>query len=76
MAKQTHPCKAPGCSAEVDYQYLMCRVHWAQVPPAVQRAVNEYWQLWRKTKSREAETQWRHASDLAIRSVAGAIEER
>ncbi|MGN6385726.1 MAG: hypothetical protein ACTHMT_05745 [Verrucomicrobiota bacterium] len=38
-----HTCKAPGCSKVISSRFLMCPVHWAQVPLRLQRAVNRAW---------------------------------
>jgi hypothetical protein len=34
-----HKCPVPGCERNVSTQYLMCRIHWFQVPPDLKRRV-------------------------------------
>lgn len=34
-----HACRAAGCATRVPPRMLMCRPHWAMVPPALKRAV-------------------------------------
>jgi hypothetical protein len=34
-----HTCHAEACEVKVHPRFLMCRRHWAMVPPSIQRAV-------------------------------------
>jgi hypothetical protein len=71
-----HPCRAVGCEEQVDEKYLMCRAHWAQVPPPIQAAVLEHWRDWRANPENLGLRRcWLYAARLAIRSLAGEVPE-
>lgn len=42
-ANSTHECPGPQCKAQISASQLMCRPHWAQVPPPLQREVYAAW---------------------------------
>jgi hypothetical protein len=37
-------CKATACSRQVPGNMLMCRPHWAKVPPGIKREVYRAWE--------------------------------
>lgn len=42
-SRPKHPCHANGCSTEIPPRMLMCRNHWAMVPPAIRRLVWQHY---------------------------------
>lgn len=65
----SHHCHAKSCTVTVRPEMLMCRRHWAMVPPLLQRAV---WRSYRpgQCNDKSPSKAWHTAADAAIERVA------
>ncbi len=67
------PCAV--CETPIAAGLLMCRDHWRQVPPALQREVNEAWRAVSNRRaasveeSRERAARYRLATEEAVKAV-------
>jgi len=63
-----HECRATGCDRRISLKLLMCKVHWAKVPPLLQREVYRTWARGDGVGSPE----YAAAVQLAVAAVAEA----
>lgn len=66
-------CHLPTCNVPVPKAMLMCRVHWAKVPPAMQSAV---WATFRKRQALKAfrKREPREVLDAYLEAARAAID--
>jgi hypothetical protein len=66
---EPHRCHAIGCATVIESFKLMCREHWAKVPPALQTAV---WASYRpgQEHDKRPSSEYLEAARLAIAAVA------
>lgn len=66
-----HVCHAPGCRTGIPPRYLMCRRHWAMVPPGVQAMVWDTYRPGQEVDKRPSRP-WKRAAWLAKAAVCEA----
>ncbi len=66
-----HTCHAKGCRTHVRPALLMCRRHWAMVPPALRTAI---WATYRPGQERDKQPSREYLA--AARDAINAVAER
>lgn len=59
-----HKCPADGCTTEVPFDILACKVHWFQLPEPLRRSISRHW------RNSELDD-WAHARAQAVRILSG-----
>lgn len=65
-----HTCHARGCATPVPPEMLMCKPHWAKVPPPIQRSVWRAYAPGQCNLDPPPSADWHLAADAAIAAVA------
>jgi len=74
-ADSDHRCHAEGCTVPTPPRMLMCSVHWAIVPKAMQGAVWDHYRPGQEVDKRPSQ-EWHEAADAAIAFVAAKEGQR
>lgn len=72
-----HNCAIAGCSQQIKTKFMMCREHWAMVPPSLRREILYRWARLKSkfnTTHEDRSTPYRVARAEAIRIVAQTLE--
>ncbi|MDT7040841.1 hypothetical protein [Candidatus Nitronereus thalassa] len=70
LEADVHVCHAKGCGTPIPSRLLMCRPHWALVPPPLKRRVLEAFTPGQERGQVRPSQEWTQAAMAAIKAVA------